>query len=249
MSRAMRRDGVNILGRLLFPPYCISCGELLPYDARGGEAVLCRDCRGELELAKLAECPDCGLPMIDCRCIPPLLQGAGVRRVIRLAAYRPSSSRSCVNRIINNNKRVRNREGFAFLAAQLAPALRREEVPTDAIVSFCPRSRRARREHGFDQAEELARQLARVLKLDRSRTLSRRRLAGSRAQKTLGYSARIYNAGQSVGLDGGADVRGRTVILVDDVITTGATMSTCAQLLLGVGAREVIGVCVATVQS
>lgn len=244
----MGRDGVNIIGRLLFPPYCISCGDLLPYNARGGEAVLCRECRGEFERAKLVECPVCGLPMIDCRCVPPLLHEVGVRLVIRLAAYRPSSTQNCVNRIINNNKRMRNREGFAFLAAQLAPALRRE-TPDDAIVSFCPRSRRARREHGFDQAEELARQLARVMGLKFGCTLSRRRRAGSRAQKTLGYSARIYNAGQSVSLDGGADVRGRTVILVDDVITTGATMSTCAQLLLGAGAREVIGVCVATVQS
>ncbi len=242
----MGRDGVNILGRLLFPPYCISCGKLLPYNAEGGEAVLCPQCRSELELAKLVECPDCGLPMLDCRCTPPLLRQTGVRRVIRLATYRPSSARSCVNRIINNNKRARNREGFAFLAAQLAPAIRREAID-DAVVSFCPRSCRARREHGFDQAEELARQLARVLELDFGSTLSRRRLAGARAQKTLGYSARIYNAGQSVSLDGGADVRGRTVILVDDVITTGATMSTCAQLLLGAGAREVVCVCVATV--
>lgn len=235
------------LRRLLFPPYCVSCGELLPYNAEGGEAVLCRNCRGEFETEKLRECRQCGLPQLDCRCIPPLLAEVGVREVIRLAAYRPANAKGCINSIINNNKRTRNCDCFAFLAAQLAPALRRE-LPPDAIVCFCPRSRRARREHGFDQAEELARRIAQVTGLEFGRALSRRRGAGTAAQKTLGYSARIYNAGRSVGLDGSVDVRGRTVVLVDDVITTGATMSACAQLLLGAGAAEVICVCVAAVE-
>ncbi len=232
--------------RLLFPPACISCGELLPYNAVGGEAVLCRNCRGAFEAAKLETCEICGRPMLDCRCAQRMLAGSGVRRVVKLAGYDPADPHACINRLVNNNKRVRNRDGFAFLAAQLAPALMRE-LPQDTLITYCPRSRRARREHGFDQAEELARGIAAATGFELCRPLTRRRLASARAQKTLGYSARVWNAGKSVSLDGSVDVRGRVVALVDDVVTTGATMSACASLLLGAGAAEVVGVCIATV--
>lgn len=232
--------------RLLFPPACISCGALLPYNAVGGEAVFCRNCRGAFESAKLEVCEACGRPMLDCRCPQRLLAESRVCRVIKLAGYDPADPQACINRFVNNNKRVCNRDGFAFLAAQLSVALVRE-LPPDALITYCPRSRRARREHGFDQAEELAREIAAATGLELIRPLVRRHVVRGRAQKTLGHSARVSNAVRSVRLDAGVDVRGRVVVLVDDVVTTGATMSACASLLLGAGAAEVVGVCVATV--
>lgn len=236
----------SLISRLLFPPYCVSCGNLLPYDATGGEAVLCNSCRGQFERAKLDICPVCGRPMLDCRCVAPVLADVGVGCVIRLAGYDPSMANGCINRIVNCNKTQCNRDCFDFLAAQLTPALR-HEINDGALITFCPRSRRARRENGFDQAEQLAKCLAARTGSEFCRPLTRRRFTASKSQKTLGYSARVWNAGHAVVFDGSVDVSGRTVVLVDDVITTGATMSACASLLIGAGAAEVIGVCVAAV--
>lgn len=232
--------------RLLFPPTCICCGKLLPFDAPGGEAVLCRECRGKYEAAKLAQCPKCGRAMLDCRCVPHYLAEVGVRRVFRLAAYDPRDVRGCINSIVNRCKRRRRREGFEFLAAQLASTFVRE-LPPDTLVAYCPRSRRARREFGFDQAEELARGIAKATGFELCRPLTRKRTVRTKQQKQLDYLARAWNAGRSVTLNTRVRVRGRTVLLVDDVITTGATMGACASLILGAGAREVVGASLAAV--
>jgi ComF family protein len=102
-----------------------------------------------------------------------------------------------------------------------------------------------RRERGFDQAEDLANACGRRLGLPSVAALERRQL--TEAQHALGRSERAAN------LEGAFEVRdrwipavrGRWVVLVDDVSTTGATLSECAAALRAAGARAVSGLTVA----
>lgn len=96
-----------------------------------------------------------------------------------------------------------------------------------------------RRERGFDQAELLARAVGETLGLPVVRAV--RRASRTVAQHGLGRGARAGNVGRAFVVDKRhlAGVRGRWVVLVDDVVTTGATLSACAVSLHDAGVTAV----------
>jgi ComF family protein len=141
------------------------------------------------------------------------------------------------------------RERNAWLAPWLSGLLveARSEalarVPADSWVIPVPLHWRRRLERGYNQADELASGLARRLKLP-IRRLLRRRVATPKLAK-LGQTARsdlmhgVFRARAHPGL------AGRTVVLVDDVLTTGATCGEAARALKRAGAVKVIVLVVA----
>lgn len=102
-----------------------------------------------------------------------------------------------------------------------------------------------RRERGFDQAEDLARVVAGELGIGYSAALERR--TRTIAQHSLGRLERAHNLGGAFAVrpDRGDGIRGRWVVLIDDISTTGATLSECAAALHAGGARAVSGLTVA----
>ncbi len=127
----------------------------------------------------------------------------------------------------------------ALLARELGPRL------TGCLVVPVPLARDRRRERGYDQALLLARRLRDALRRRRfapSRVAQAlRRLRGGPPQTGLARKERLINPRGAYGpARGAAVVRGSRVLLVDDVLTTGATAAECSTILLGAGAREVI---------
>ncbi len=130
------------------------------------------------------------------------------------------------------------------LGAALAARWERAGRGGDLLVPVPVHASR-RRERGFDQAEDLARVCGRRLGLPVAATLERRHR--TTAQHSLGRGERARNLGgaftaRSASAGG---MHGRWVILVDDVSTTGATLSECAAALLEGGARAVSALTVA----
>jgi ComF family protein len=113
------------------------------------------------------------------------------------------------------------------------------------LVTWVPVHPRRRRDRGFDQAEELARVMAAALELPVARTVAR--VTATTAQHGLGQRERLANLAGAfvVPPDAIGTVAGRWPILVDDVVTTGATLSACASALRGVRAIGVSAIAVA----
>ncbi len=113
------------------------------------------------------------------------------------------------------------------------------------IVTYVPVHEGRLRERGYDQAELLAAAAARHLRLPVIRALERR--GRTTAQHALGRAERARNVGGafSVPRAGARTVRGRWIIVVDDLITTGATVAGCAAALLAEGAVAVSALTVA----
>jgi predicted amidophosphoribosyltransferase len=108
-----------------------------------------------------------------------------------------------------------------------------------AIVTFVPRSREAVLSRGVDQARVLAKETAEVLGLEMAPCLSSNDVGV--AQKELSAVKREEAADEKYVLSKKApSLAGRQVILVDDVLTTGATLGAYARLLKQAGARTVI---------
>jgi ComF family protein len=102
------------------------------------------------------------------------------------------------------------------------------------VVTWVPLSRRRRSDRGFDQAQALANVVGRRLDLPVAALLRRTADAGSQARRG--------GAERRAAMRGAFALRGRprgSVLLVDDVLTTGATAAACAEALLGAGASAV----------
>jgi ComF family protein len=113
------------------------------------------------------------------------------------------------------------------------------------LVTWVPVHPRRRRDRGFDQAEELARRMAATIGLPVARTV--KRVTATTAQHGLGQAERLANLAGAfvVPTDDRSAVAGHWPILVDDVVTTGATLAACAAVLRAAGAISVSAIAVA----
>jgi ComF family protein len=124
--------------------------------------------------------------------------------------------------------------GGALAAAMVAVA----PAPASDVVTWVPLSRRRLAERGYDQARVLAEGAARGLGLPCLRLLSRRTSTGAQARRP-GADRRTALRGAFEGAARARRLAGGRVLLVDDVLTTGATAAACADALMDLGAGEV----------
>ena len=235
------REIAATLCNLLFPPRCVGCRDLLrPSD--GTDTVFCPYCRTKWEAA-MAEAA------------PQAVRDAE-RGVIYLTFYRPHRPDGVPERVIYHLKHKGDPRTFAFVASRLAPRVLRaadalptrapasemdREEPSPLLFTYPPRRRSAVREYGFDQASRLARALAKACGGEYA-TLIRRVRRPAPAQKTLDERHRMQNAAHAYLLNPrrARIVRGRTVVVCDDLRASGATLGRCAELLTEAGAGLVL---------
>ena len=208
---------------VLLPPACPGCG-------REGAAV-CRQCLPFLARRRdepvgvplgLATSQPSGLVQLEWCC-----SYSGVARAA-LAALKYDGELRLVE----------------VLAEQMAARWARAGIGGDVLVPVPVHAARLR-QRGFDQAELLARAAGRLLNLPVATVLER--ATRTAAQHSLGRRARAANVGGAfvVGATGRGAVKGRWPVLIDDVVTTGATLSGCAQALYAAGAHAVSGLALA----
>jgi ComF family protein len=127
-----------------------------------------------------------------------------------------------------------------FMADRMARTLRGTQVAAGTVLVPVPTTPARMKERGYNQAELLARELARILGLSCVAALVRRE--GSTTQTALHRAGRLANVEGAFHPEGAVagEVRGRPVLLVDDVLTTGATASAAARSLTECGASEVL---------
>jgi len=213
---------------VIFPPRCAACREMLPpVDRPGVIGDLCAVCDATLDPIVEA-CARCGLPgetveqCATCRADPPAFDGA-------TAAFLYGAA---ISDLLHHFKY----EDHPELAHPLALQLARLTLPPVDVVAPVPLHPSRRRSRTYDQALYLARALARLRGwpcagglLERTRPTAR--------QVGQHRGARVLNVKGA--FRASALAKDRQVLLVDDVMTTGATASECARALKAAGARMV----------
>lgn len=239
----------KVLKGLLFPPKCPGCGELMRLDTVDGSAVrLCGKCEAEWEQSRLAQCPDCFAAYYDCTCAPHVLTQAGCAALVKAVPYGEERELRIVRRILLNAKHRPNVRETAFLAQNVKELLLKtlaeseQKTPiSHTVMAHLPRTKRNFRTYGFDQAARLAKAVSRLTDVPYVRLL--RRLDDGHEQKKLTLRARRTNVKGVFAVR--SDVAGKRVILVDDIVTTGASMAEAVRALKGAGAAEIVCLCVA----
>lgn len=223
-------SGAAALERWLLPPACLLCGEGLA--ATDDEALACGLCRSRWDPVPAPWCPRCGQPSdpgMECRICPEWPADFGP---VRSAVWLGDSARRAVHLL--------KYEGWWRLGESLARAMRGLEglAGADALVPV-PLGRARLRRRGYNQSAALAGPLGRLAGIPvHEAALARCRETAS--QTRLTPDARRANLAGA--FRAGAGVRGRRLVLVDDVFTTGATLAEAAAALRDAGARTVAAV-------
>lgn len=176
------------------------------------------------------------------------MKRAGSAAFIKLTPYGDGDELRTVSRLVNDCKRYPNTRGFLCCAEELLPALEKilreteEKQPfSHTVMAHLPRMRRNVRKYGFDQAQKLAKALAHLSGIPYVCAL--KRVHDGVAQKELKTGARAANVKGAFALQ--KPLKGARVILVDDVVTTGAGMAEAVRVLRKGGVACVIVVSVA----
>jgi ComF family protein len=221
---------------LFYPDACQVCGE---ERATAREGYVCPKCWQNLRFIRPPFCERCGLPFegaittsFECaNCHEMELHFARARSVI--------AAKGMALELIHRYKYDRAlwlEPLFAsLLIGEAVPALRQEGWDLLVPVPLHP-TKQAERE--FNQAERLARRLGRAMSIPVATKLVRR-VEPTRTQTRLTRAERAKNVRRAFAPIDGARCEGRRVVLIDDVLTTGATTSACAKVLKDRGAAEV----------
>ena len=220
----------------VYPPVCLICG----CETDSLSPNFCESCREKLKPEHREECPRCGAavgPYTD------LTNGCGqcrdekysFDRVIRLGIYEAEMRQACLRAKASDGSSMAR--GLGEILVQEKRSQFHEEGLE--IVMPIPEHWSRRFLHSHYAAETLSREISRQLNLPWNRTalIKRRRTP---KQATSSITNRRHQQQGSFGTANGKRLAGKTVLLVDDILTTGSTASAAARELKQAGARKVV---------
>lgn len=221
--------------RLLYPKYCPVCDKIIPirYD-------YCICSRSENIRVKNEYCRHCGHNINNCVC--DFKNSVALPDITAPYVYAGKVRADILNLKFNNDKYLAVKLG-TDMAERVACSY--ADVDFD-FVTFVPMSERSRNVRTYNQSELLAKQVAKLLFLPTEDVFTK--IRETQSQHTLGGKERRTNLVDSVKLKSTASVKGKTVLLCDDIKTTGSTLSECVEVLRKAGAERVCCVCVALSQ-
>jgi competence protein ComFC len=225
---------LRALASLFYPPICTICAANVGHDE-----YLCDDCGGKLNRIVAPFCQTCSEPFSGA--INQIFTCANcAHRTLHfqsaVAAYR---SRGIVRRVVHDFKYGHQVYLRHLVGAWLNSAFEDERprgVSFDVLVPVPLHSARER-ERGFNQATLLAEIVGKIRSIPCKAVLERTRYTTT--QTAFDRAERMENLHDAFRLRKMMDVRGLRVLLVDDVLTTGATLSECARVLKKAGASVV----------
>jgi ComF family protein len=223
------------LADFVFPPICYGC------DSEVEAGLVCEACRLDLFTHELAVCPKCGRPCTrTAETCGQCKEEFSLSRVRGLGLYVPP-----FDKLIHAFKYSGKTKVGELLGQALAALVRQDEVlsAADAVCPI-PLHPARLRERGYNQSLLLAAAISMSTGIPLAEFLARTKNTATQTLKTS-PAARLKNLAGAFRLRPDVGVSGKTVLLVDDVMTTGATLDQAARELLKGGAATVLGVVVA----
>ena len=209
----------------------------------GGEVFdggrFCTKCAPTVERNDGTVCPVCGRrtarPEI---CLECKAEAPRYKRALSVFVYKNGGARLI----------IKYKNGAAYLKEYLGGLMaeKAKKLPPCDCVTYVPITKKRRRQRGYNQGELLAEQVAKELEVPLVHALDKKRETGD--QKALTKRERAENLKACFAIADRAAVKGKRVLLADDVLTTGATADEACRELLIAGAREVYVITAASVE-
>ena len=218
-------------------PKCLSCRARLS----DGDRALCRSCLEKYREIKTRSCSGCARLLHECSCTNDYLSRHFVKGLAKVYRYRASEEFFAANAIVYRMKRKNRRDALDFLADELVHSIKASlpELSSDAIITHVPNRKAAIVQYGFDHAELLGRAIADRLGLEFMPLLTS---LSKKPQKEMHGEERFANA--TFDLIAEPDIKGREIVIVDDIVTTGASMGNSATLIRALRPKAIYGACI-----
>ena len=226
----------DIFKRLMFyvsVPKCVFCGEKLDIN----DKALCKECLIEYEAHKEMNCPHCSHLYNECACPNKYLTAHGVKQLFKVFKYKAGEA-AAENALIFSLKEENRRDVFELCTEELGSAIKKHVSDfNNVIFTNIPRRKEAINRYGYDHAAVISKKIAEKFGAEyRSLLISH----SGKSQKTMKKEERLSNVDFAL-KDESISLSGKTVILVDDIVTTGTSMGVAAMLLRSLGTRKVFG--------
>ena len=211
------------VSRIFFPRRCIHCGSIIPFADDFCQRCSLRECA-----VPEGFCFHCNSR--ECHC------EESRARLSHISA--PFIYTDSAKRLLTELKF----KGKSYSAELISEEIARKvisdypDVRFD-FVTFVPMSDNAERRRGYNQSEVLARKVAEKLLLPCREALEK--IKDTPKQHYLNASGRRQNLADAIVLKEGTEIKGKTVLVLDDIKTTGSTLMVCEEVLLSAGARDV----------
>ncbi|MBE6787737.1 MAG: ComF family protein [Ruminococcaceae bacterium] len=215
----------KVIANSLFPNKCISCGEIVENDD-----FLCDYCYELLERIDLLKiCKRCGRNKKDCECKYRVFHFNG--------CVAPFENKDIARKSMYKFKFSKNMRTADFFGFEMAKAVETiyKEIDFD-YITFVPMHFLKRLKRGFNQSQILANKLSRILGIPLRDDLLNVKFSFC-SQHDLDYKQRYENAKKLYKYK--RKIAGKTVLLVDDIKTTGASLDACAKQMILAGAQNV----------
>lgn len=218
-------------------PKCVGCSKRLDY----GQKAFCSKCYAEFVDFKERNCSRCAKKLSECSCSNSFLSSHYIDSVIKCYRYIQRGEIHPSSKIIFSLKRDNRRDVLDILCEELSSSIRNSvEAPEECIFTNIPRRRSAIIETGIDHSANLAMAVAKGFGAEYITLL---KSESKHPQKSLDVAQRRKNA--NFKLVNECDLSGKRVIIVDDIITSGASMVNAAMLIRSLGCKKVTAACIA----
>lgn len=225
-------SGLTFLLDFAFPCYCVSCGT--PVSSKNNH--LCSRCLSSLKTAEKG-CSVCS--SVTDRGVCGFCSGRMFYPSKHISLFEYEGA---VKGIIHGLKFGGLMNVYKVLAPFLSDSLEEFGSSIDFITSV-PMNRKKYAARGYNQSELLALSLSKASGIHFCRFLREKK--GSAHQREFSYSSRYINVIDRYETIRNCNINEKTILLIDDVFTTGATINECSRILLAAGARSVFSLTVA----
>ena len=223
----------TVIGNFLFPLKCVFCGEILSMGTETNVAI-CNNCQKKLPYCiNLPRCKACGKPVEETDTYCTVCRKHARPPYTKISA--PYLYKSLVKKSIVRFKQERYQSYAKVFARHMT-----------AIIAVPPR-KRLLGQNGYNQAERLAQEVANNLKIPFHAGVLKQKKRRKK-QSSLGAKERWLNAVGNVTVTKPQATEGKTLLLVDDVTTTGATLYACSLALKQQGAAKIYCLTAATTE-
>lgn len=218
---------------LFYPLHCPACGQSIdPMNLTG----VCSACAGRIRRNPRPYCTSCGRPVnhegdtcAEC--------GKTVFHFER--AYSACLYEDTIKELVHTFKYGCGSSLVKFLSGLMVDFLKRNAEILEGVraIAFVPLDNKRLRERGFNQSRALAREIGLAFGVGVVDALEK--ISFTKHQNELPREERLINLRGAFRARSGIGLKGNTILLVDDVMTTGTTLSECARALYSAGAKEV----------
>lgn len=235
----------NLLLDILYPKFCVNCKKEGFY--------LCEDCLSLIEILEFGYCPFCFPPKINSN--GKTCPICAKKHYLDGLYFACSYENPIIKKLIHEFKYSPFVKDYSellafFIISHLANLKKNYADFSGFIVIPVPLFAKKQKARGYNQAEEIAKNVSEILKLQlisnilvkTKPTISQTELEKNQRIENIKNSFSISKNWESSSPNSLAE---KKILLVDDVVTTGATMDECARVLKQVGAKEVWGMAVA----